>query len=302
MTTLEIFLLRIDSSHVDADFKRLAQRFGVWLAQNQGLPKRILHSDTAMTELLAEKMAKAMGGSGHLLESVAPQLEAVSCVLNGMDLMVAEAELNDSLLDYWYPSWRTSLHLSGTPAVLIGLELERGSAVDALSCIRINTVVTPDQLPQTFPYPDLQGSEQRPRPAYYYRQSAVIPFRGQGANIEVLLITNSKRRRWLVPKGIHEPGMSAQESAAKEALEEAGVSGTVLASQLGRYQYEKWGGLCEVAVYPLWVEEELSEQDWQESHRLRRWCNLDQAKGLLDNPALAAMLERLPSLVKFWGV
>ena len=58
----------------------------------------------------------------------------------------------------------------------------------------------------------------------------------------------------MVPKGIHDPGLTAQESAAKEALEEAGARGTVDAHSLGSYSQEKWGATTQVEVYPMQVD------------------------------------------------
>ena len=59
-----------------------------------------------------------------------------------------------------------------------------------------------------------------------FKQSAVVPYRLVKNEIEVLLIT-TRKGRWIIPKGIIEPELSAAESAAKEALEEAGVKGEV---------------------------------------------------------------------------
>ena len=49
-------------------------------------------------------------------------------------------------------------------------------------------------------------------------QSGVIPYRVREGQVEVLVITSSDGLRWVVPKGLVEPGMTAADSAAKEAL------------------------------------------------------------------------------------
>ena len=179
---------------------------------------------------------------------------------------------------------------------LLCLQLDGGWNKFNTGGLNLVAAITPDRLPTEFPYPDLSGSELRPRPAYYYRQSAVIPFRRQinGDRVEVLLVSSSKKRHWLVPKGIHEPGLSAQESARIEAYEEAGVEGRVIPLRLGQYQHQKWGGNCTVEVYPLLVNKVLSESDWIESHRDRRWCTIEEAKSLLTIPELNQMLDKLP--------
>ena len=62
-------------------------------------------------------------------------------------------------------------------------------------------------------------------PEYFYTQSAVIPFREQNGEFQVMLITSRKKKRWVIPKGVKEPELSAPASAANEAMEEAGIRG-----------------------------------------------------------------------------
>lgn len=95
-----------------------------------------------------------------------------------------------------------------------------------------------------------------------YLQSAAIPYIRNKSGYQIVLITNGKRTSWIYPKGVVEAGMSAPESAAKEAFEEAGVTGTIDGTLLSTYYYEKWGGECQVEVFPLEVSEVLD--DWDE--------------------------------------
>ena len=131
----------------------------------------------------------------------------------------------------------------------------------------------------------------RTRPAWYYRQSAVIPWRRSGAGIEVLLITSRKRKRWVVPKGIHEPGLTAGESAAREAREEAGVAGQVSAAPVGRYEYGKWGGTCRVEVYSLRVT--AVHEEWPESFRDREWLKPEEAAARIREADLRRLILRV---------
>jgi phosphohistidine phosphatase len=128
----------------------------------------------------------------------------------------------------------------------------------------------------------------RSRPDGHYIQSAVIPYRLRQGRVEVLLITSRKRRRWVLPKGIREPGMSAAESAAKEALEEAGVEGPVSAEPVGRYQYRKWGGTCTVEVFTMAVESVLDR--WPEQFRDRQWLTPEEAARRVEEPDLERLL------------
>ncbi len=135
-----------------------------------------------------------------------------------------------------------------------------------------------------------------PYPAWIYRQSAVVPYRWRNGKLEVLIISSSGGKRWVVPKGIVEPGLSPAASAAAEAGEEAGVEGLVGSTPLGRYRYRKWGGTCEVEVYPMAVHHEL--QDWPESsRRRRRWLSVDKAAKKIDRKKLRKLIADLPQLV-----
>ena len=134
------------------------------------------------------------------------------------------------------------------------------------------------------------------RPDYYYNQSAVIPYRGHSDELEILMITSRKKRRWVIPKGIIEPDLSPSVSAAKEALEEAGLEGKVSQTPIGTYQYEKWGGTCRVEVYTMEVSRVLD--DWLESHRDREWVSLGTAIGRVSENQLKSIIEDLPSFLQ----
>ncbi len=131
------------------------------------------------------------------------------------------------------------------------------------------------------------------KPAHFYKQSAVIPYRIKDGQLEILLVTSRKARRWVLPKGIHEPDLSAAESAAKEALEEAGVEGHTSEQPVGHYSYEKWGGVCFVEIFPMRVETVHSE--WQESYRDRVWVTASEAAILVEEPDLKNLLLKVGS-------
>ena len=107
------------------------------------------------------------------------------------------------------------------------------------------------------------------KPEYWYKQSSVIPYRIKNGNLEVLLITTRKKKKWIFPKGIVEIGLTPKQSASKEALEEAGVNGKLLPYNLGSYKYKKWGGKCTVEVFGLRVTNIFD--DWAENFRDRKW-------------------------------
>jgi 8-oxo-dGTP pyrophosphatase MutT (NUDIX family) len=131
--------------------------------------------------------------------------------------------------------------------------------------------------------------------SWIYNQSGVIPFRLNNEELEILLITSRRKRRWVIPKGIIEGSLSPQESAAKEAYEEAGITGTVHTKMLGQYQYNKWGGTCTVRVYLLEVKEIMD--DWPEDFfRDRQWVSIPEAQERIEEADLRNIIAKLPDL------
>jgi phosphohistidine phosphatase len=130
------------------------------------------------------------------------------------------------------------------------------------------------------------------RPDYFYRQSAVIPYRIVEGTIQVLMITSRRKKRWVIPKGIIEPDLSAADSAAKEAFEEAGLDGQVSTTPIGTYEYEKWGNICRVQVFTMRVEKVWDE--WEENFRDREWISLDTAIKRVQETKLKEILRSFP--------
>jgi 8-oxo-dGTP pyrophosphatase MutT (NUDIX family) len=137
------------------------------------------------------------------------------------------------------------------------------------------------------------------------RQSGVIPFKLTERGIEVLLITttgaaSADGRKWSVPKGGVDPGMTPQESAANEAFEEAGAIGRVLEPAVGSYEYEKSGRPAVVEVFLFEVREILDE--WLESGtRKRRWCAWEDALSSVSFKEVRDLIDRLPEFLRSFG-
>ena len=136
--------------------------------------------------------------------------------------------------------------------------------------------------------------------AKVFKQSGVIPYRITDGKVEILLITSSSGKRWIIPKGFVEYFMSAADSAAKEALEEAGVIGSVVTPAIGSYSYRKWkyrwwGLSCHVEVFLMRVETVLD--DWAEANkRQRQWLSVSEASKRIKEPALKQMIQGLNSI------
>jgi 8-oxo-dGTP pyrophosphatase MutT (NUDIX family) len=131
--------------------------------------------------------------------------------------------------------------------------------------------------------------------SHTYHQSAVIPYRIKEDKLQVLIISSTKSKRWVVPKGIIEPHLTSAESAAQEAWEEAGVKGLVHPVMVGTYTYKKWTGICQVEVFLLRVDEIFDK--WLESFRKRKWVSVKNAAERMKEASLRDLILRLPTLI-----
>jgi 8-oxo-dGTP pyrophosphatase MutT (NUDIX family) len=132
---------------------------------------------------------------------------------------------------------------------------------------------------------------------WIYNQSGVIPFRREEGEVQILLITSRSRKRWVIPKGIIEPELSPQESAQKEAFEEAGITGKIINGTVGKYTYKKWGGTCTVQVYLLEVDEIFD--DWPEAFfRTREWKSVKEASERVDEKELKKIIQAVPRYIE----
>ncbi|KRA99179.1 hypothetical protein ASD83_01215 [Devosia sp. Root685] len=127
------------------------------------------------------------------------------------------------------------------------------------------------------------------------RQAGALPYAVVEGRLAFLLITTRRTGRWIFPKGGIEPGTTPWESAAAEAVEEAGVVGEIDQVAIGSYRASTGGStatLIDVDLYPLRVTQQLD--DWRErGQRLRHWATLDEAKRLLADRSLARLAEKV---------
>jgi len=131
-----------------------------------------------------------------------------------------------------------------------------------------------------------------PVPDYFFTQSGVIPYRIQDGKLQILLITSLSMKNWIIPKGVVEPYLTPQESAAKEAQEEGGVFGRVWDEPIGRYEVEKWGGVCKVTVFPMLVTKVYDK--WPEcDERKRKWLSPKDAIDKASKKDIKKLIKRL---------
>lgn len=127
------------------------------------------------------------------------------------------------------------------------------------------------------------------------RQVAALCYRDSPAGREILLVTSRTRQRWIVPKGWPIRGLSDAEAAAREAFEEAGVSGRVAPEPLGSFDYRKRMGHglempCRAAVFAIEVTH-LAARYPEHKQRQRQWYPAREAAFLVAEPGLRALVE-----------
>ncbi len=125
------------------------------------------------------------------------------------------------------------------------------------------------------------------------QQYAALPFR-RAELIEIMLITSRETRRWIIPKGWPMKGRRPRGTAAREAMEEAGISGDVAKAPVGSYTYIKRGlggqsWPCKVDVFPLEVR--VERKQWRERlQRTREWFSYIEAAEAVEEPDLKSLI------------
>jgi len=143
-------------------------------------------------------------------------------------------------------------------------------------------------------------------------QVAAVCYRVRGATIEFLLV-QTRKGRWIFPKGSVEPGLTHAQAAALEAFEEAGVHGRMEEASFTRYVRRKPGAagksegrsagkdpgvnahLCEVSrlVPP---QEPDRNPTWFSAEKAKRRLRSDRAPDFGDE--LARVVDRAVARVR----
>ncbi|WP_337865990.1 NUDIX hydrolase [Ignavibacterium sp.] len=128
-------------------------------------------------------------------------------------------------------------------------------------------------------------------------KSAVIPYRLNNGNLEILLVTSIRKKNWIVPKGYIEFNLSPFESAKKEAYEEAGVVGSNETVEVGQFIDEKKNRKELIKVYTMEVDEELNDYP-EKNLRKRKWFTIDEAFEKVQNPQIKNFIRKLKETIK----
>ncbi len=286
--------------------KREAQLLGSWLQQRKLIPDHIISSPTKVALDTTGHACNVMGISMNVVNTEkcihkAGKKELLLLLSNfplakKRVLLVGDNPTVEKLLRLLSSKkLKTSKNEKLLPETSLAIlrtdndwkKLNPGKAL-------LTSLIRADDLPGKFPFFQKNNiREWRDRPAYYYSQSAVIPYRIHNGKVKVLIITSSNNKHWIVPKGVVDVGLTPQASAAKEAFEEAGVLGQVGDILLGTYRYEKWGADCIINVYPMEVLDVISEKERLEPGRRRIWITAKQAPLYIKQKALLSIVLKL---------
>ena len=136
-------------------------------------------------------------------------------------------------------------------------------------------------------------------------QIAALCYRRKKGKLQFLLVTTRTSRRWIVPKGWPMAGLSAQQVAATEAWEEAGVRGIVHERPVGVFSYTKEYDNtpdlpCAAIVYGVKVEQ--VEKDFPErEERERRWVSRKKALAMVELPELVPLMRAFDPASVDWS-
>lgn len=285
--------------------QRGAERIGAWLAEQQLIPDYVISSTATRAINTAALCSKAMGlSNSDIQREEILYLANIRTLLNTIQASPAKSKrvmivghnpgLEDLVL--YLADRKIKIPNDGKlipTATVAHFQLDVDWSKLSKGLAKLKQIQRASLLPPNFPSPTLDSKKKRKRPAYYYQQSSAIPYRVTADGLEIMIITSSGRKHWGIPKGVIEPELSPQESAAKEAYEEAGVEGIIDKQFIGSYQYEKWGASCKVSVYPLAVKRVIQQDEWKENHRERRWVSVDEAMVYVKQNALVPILKKL---------
>jgi 8-oxo-dGTP pyrophosphatase MutT (NUDIX family) len=126
-------------------------------------------------------------------------------------------------------------------------------------------------------------------------QAGAIVVKGTGRRRRILLVTNKEKDRWIFPKGTVKKKETSEQAAEREAEEESGVRGRVVA-YVGATEINEADDVIRVDYFLLAA---MSESKMLED-RKRRWARADELMELIDTPEICELLEQaLPEITAF---
>ncbi|MFM7084887.1 MAG: NUDIX hydrolase [Hyphomicrobium sp.] len=129
------------------------------------------------------------------------------------------------------------------------------------------------------------------------KQVAALPIRrNKGRKPDVMLVTSRETGRWVIPKGWPSKKIKDNAAAAREARQEAGVTGKISKKPIGYYRYKKRTNNLQKLVYVnvFLLEVKKEKKVWLEKKfRHRRWFDNQSASRKVREPKLKDLLSNL---------
>jgi 8-oxo-dGTP pyrophosphatase MutT (NUDIX family) len=131
-----------------------------------------------------------------------------------------------------------------------------------------------------------------------------VVFRRTPSGVEVALISTGEKPRWQLPKGLVDPGESAEQTAVRECREETGLDAKLIAPlDVIEYWYQSsrsgQARRFHKRVHFFLLEYrsgEVTDHD-HEVHEAR-WVSIESAPAMLAFPAERALVEKASGLVR----
>jgi len=174
--------------------------------------------------------------------------------------------------------------------------------------LRLAEIFFPDaESGRAFQKPDFLGEEVTRREEYQTAEMAIhgvpepsgmcqlgiLPYTFIDRRLHLLLITSSSGSRWILPKGRQEPDMTPHEVAVMEAVEEAGVLGTLRQDLRTRCRMADGRFL---QLYAMKISKLL--KSWPEENvRRRRLFPISDALEILGDPGVSKAVRRLAASI-----
>ena len=110
-----------------------------------------------------------------------------------------------------------------------------------------------------------------------------------------MLLVTTKDGSWIFPKGTVKKKETVEEAAEREAAEESGVTGEVVA-YVGAVEYKEGSEEVRVDYFLLSV---VAEREPSEDRKVR-WCTPEEVLELVDTPEVRELIEAaLPEIAEF---
>ncbi len=124
------------------------------------------------------------------------------------------------------------------------------------------------------------------------REIGAVPYRIRDNQMEIVLITTRRRKRWIFPKGQVEKRLTSLKVAKLEAFEEAGIVGQIKKGMDREFTVYRGRRKVRLQVFPIECDEVLDH--WPEAHeRDRVVIQLEEALKMIKGKSLRKCIKRI---------